>query len=51
MTTLGGGECNDKMEWEDIQFLTFPTIWHQIPNTQGHVTHKVSFWACPVHRK
>ena len=33
---------NDKMEWEGIQFLTFPTIWCQIPSAQGHVTHKVS---------
>ena len=34
--------CNDKIEWEGIQFLTFPAIWHQIPNAQGHVTHKAS---------
>ena len=48
------------MEWDDIQFLTFPTILHQIPSAQGHVTHKVSsdhaqttgssHWVCPVHQ-
>ena len=41
MTTLGGGE--NVMRWNKrvYNFLTFPTIWHQIPSAQGHVTHKV----------
>ena len=30
------------MEWEGIQFLTFPTILHQIWSAQGHMTHKDS---------
>ena len=42
MTALGGEECNDKKEQEGIQFLTFPTIWHQTKSAQGHMTHKDS---------
>ena len=30
------------MEWDGIQFLTFPTISHQTQGTQGHMTHKDS---------
>ena len=31
--------CNE-MEWEGIQFLTFPTIWCPTEGAQGHMTHK-----------
>ena len=34
--------CNDKMEWEGIQFLIFPTILCQTQGAQGHMTHKDS---------
>ena len=30
------------MEWEDIQFLAFPTKLHQTQGAQGHMTHKDS---------